>query len=77
MHSSVSSKFGTSAGYVTRFGVRREFLSKYPTKTVGAQSVHEVYWIPAEDLDAFNKNIVGMIEVVCEFQPAQEEAGAS
>ncbi len=55
------------AGFVTRFYVRKDFLDKYSVETVGAQSVHKEYWIPAEDLEEFNKNIVGTIEVVSEF----------
>jgi hypothetical protein len=54
-------------GYVTRFRVRREYLQQYDVKTVGAQSLHEEYWIPAEDLDNFNRNIVGSIEIISEF----------
>jgi hypothetical protein len=29
---------------------------------------HQEYWIPAEDLSAFNDAIVGEIEVVAEFR---------
>ena len=29
---------------------------------------HEEYWIPAEDLEEFNQNIVGKIEVIAEFR---------
>ncbi len=54
-------------GYVTRFEVRRDFLDDYETKIVGG-SLHEEYWIPAEDLDRFNQNIVGKIEVIAEFR---------
>jgi hypothetical protein len=54
------------AGYVTRFQVQAAFLGAYPVKTVGG-SVHQEYWIPAEDLPAFNENIVGLIEVIAEF----------
>lgn len=53
----------TGIGYVTRFQVRADFLSRYCVKTVGA-SMHQEYWIPAEDLPEFNRNIVGLIEVV-------------
>jgi hypothetical protein len=28
---------------------------------------HEEYWIAAEDLEEFNRNIVGKIEVVSKF----------
>ncbi|GAA2106616.1 hypothetical protein [Actinomadura alba] len=47
-------------GYVTRFTVRREFLDRYEVQQVGGRDVLE-YWIPAEDLDDFNANIVGAI----------------
>ena len=53
-------------GYVTRFRVREEFLSRYEVQTVGG-SVHQEYWIPAEELPEFNRNIVGLIEVSAEF----------
>ncbi|MFN6568949.1 ADP-ribosylglycohydrolase family protein [Dendronalium sp. ChiSLP03b] len=53
-------------GYVTRFQVRADFLSRYSVKTVGG-SIHQEYWIPAEDLPEFNRNIVGLIEVVAKF----------
>ena len=54
-------------GYVTRFSVRTEFLSRYEVQTV-CGSVHQEYWIPAEDLAAFNQNIVGAIEVIAEYR---------
>lgn len=54
-------------GYVTRFAVRKSFLDFYETKIVGS-AIHEEYWIPAEDLEEFNRNIVGKIKVISEFQ---------
>jgi hypothetical protein len=33
---------------------------------MGGRAAQE-YWIPAEDLDDFNRNIVGQIDVVAEF----------
>jgi hypothetical protein len=56
-------------GYVTRFCVRTEYLGRYEVQTVGG-SEHREYWIPAEDLAAFNQNIVGAIEVVAEYRNA-------
>ena len=56
-------------GYVTRFQVRADFLSRYPLQTVGGRACQE-YWIPAEELEEFNRNIVGVIEVVAEFRGA-------
>jgi len=55
-----------NTGYVTRFQVRTDFLSRYQVQTVGS-SIHQEYWIPAEELEAFNQNIVGKIEVIAEF----------
>lgn len=54
-------------GYVTRFRVRKSFLDRYELRTVGG-SLHQEYWIPAADLDEFNQNIVGKIEVIAEFR---------
>ena len=54
-------------GYVTRFRVRNEYLSRYEVQTVGS-SLHREYWIPADDLASFNDNIVGEIELVAEFR---------
>ena len=54
-------------GYVTRFKVRSEYLRNYQPQTVGGAS-HQEYWIPAEELAEFNKNIIGKIEVISEFR---------
>jgi hypothetical protein len=54
-------------GYVTRFEVNREYLSNFEVQVVGAADVHQEYWIPAEQLDEFNRNIVGKIEVISTF----------
>ena len=50
-------------GYVTRFEIADEFIMRYEIQTVGA-SYHQELWIPAEELDAFNKNIIGKIEII-------------
>lgn len=55
-----------NSGYVTRFRVRSDFLRRYEVHQVGG-AVHQEYWIPAEDLEEFNHQIVGKIEVVAEF----------
>jgi len=54
------------AGYVLRFFVRTEFLRKYDLHIVGS-SEHREYWIPADELQDLNANIVGEIEIVSEF----------
>jgi len=58
---------GDKIGYVTKFEVRKEFLDKYEVKIVGGKT-HKEYWIPAEDLEDFNRNIIGKIEVIAEFR---------
>jgi hypothetical protein len=62
-----NTKSGSRRGFVTRFQVRTKFLQRYDVQTVGG-AVHQEYWIPAEDLPEFNRNIVGLIEVVAEYR---------
>ena len=57
----------SGSGYVTRFEVRRDTLNKYEVQKAGG-SAHLEYWIPAEELTAFNEAIVGEIKVVAEFR---------
>lgn len=57
-------------GYVTKFEICKDFLDNYEVKVVGG-TAHEEYWIPAEDLEEFNRNIIGKIEVVSEFRDIQ------
>jgi hypothetical protein len=64
----------SGAGFVTRFDVRRDFLSNYEVQDAGGRA-HREYWIPAEEMGAFNAAIVGKIEVVREFGRDGEIAG--
>ncbi len=57
------------AGFVTRFEVSRAFLADYKVEQAGGRE-HLEYWIPAEDLPAFNAAIVGLITVVAVFRGA-------
>jgi hypothetical protein len=59
------------AGFVTRFSVRAEFVRRYPVQTVGT-SLHQELWVPAEELAEFNRNILGLIEVIAEFHAPQQ-----
>jgi hypothetical protein len=56
----------SGVGYVTRFRVRELFLDRYQVQQAGGHTILE-YWIPAEDLDELNANIIGKIEVVAEY----------
>jgi hypothetical protein len=58
----------SGSGYVTRFEVRQDFLSAYQVQEAGGRA-HREYWIPAEDLNAFNEAIVGLIEISAAFPP--------
>jgi hypothetical protein len=61
-----NTKFGSKKGYVTRFLVKTQYIEQFEIHTVGG-SLHQEYWIAAEDLPTFNQNIVGSIEVISEF----------
>lgn len=56
----------SGSGFVTRFEVSKSFLDRYPVEEAGGRS-HLEYWIPAEDLPAFNDAIVGTIVVTARF----------
>ena len=57
----------SGAGFVTRFEVKASYLAHYTIQEAGGRS-HLEYWIPAEEMDAFNAAIVGKIEVTQEFR---------
>jgi hypothetical protein len=49
--------------YVLEFKVKTDYLSKHETHIVGSK-MHEEYWIPAEELNEFNDNIVDGIHLI-------------
>ena len=53
-------------GYVLRFEVETDYLSRFPVQIAGSRE-HREYWIPAEDLGEFNPHIVGKIELLSTF----------
>src|SRR5438067_2027404 len=56
-------------GYVLRFHVDGGFLGRYTVQTVGT-GIHQEYWIPADELEEFNKHLVGPIELIAVYTPA-------
>ena len=54
-------------GYVLRFVVEADYLKQFPIQTAGSRT-HQEYWILAEQLEEFNRHIVGLIEVIGEFR---------
>lgn len=58
--------FSNNKGFVLKFEIDDSFIKKYPIQTVG-KSYHQEYWIPAEELDEFNKHIIGKITIIKEY----------
>lgn len=66
---------GNYLGFVTQFDVLEEVADQYPAQNVGARN-HNELWIPSEELESFNKAIVGNIKVTQVFIGDQfEKAG--
>lgn len=57
----------SGSGFVTKFAVRKDYISKFQIHNVGAE-LHNELWIPAEELNEFNDNIVGAIDVTKTFK---------
>jgi hypothetical protein len=57
----------SGSGFVTRFEVLKSYLDDYDVQEAGGRA-HLEYWIPAEEMDAFNTAIVGQIVVTQEFR---------
>jgi len=57
----------SGSGYVTKFKVLTEYVKKFVVQNVGGE-IHNELWVPAEELEEFNKNIVGLIEVTQTFR---------
>lgn len=50
-------------GYVTTFEIDDEYAARFPVHTVGA-GYHQELWVPAEELEEFNRHIVGKIKIL-------------
>ncbi|MBP6235788.1 MAG: hypothetical protein KA536_06590 [Saprospiraceae bacterium] len=56
----------SGSGFVTKFAVKTDYLKQFVVQNVGG-SIHNELWVPAEQLEEFNNNIVGQIEVTQSF----------
>ena len=56
------------AGYVLEFEVETEYLRRFDIRKAGSNQ-HLEYWIPADELEGFNRHINGEIRVVAKFLP--------
>jgi hypothetical protein len=54
---------------VLRFAVDSAFLARYPIQVAGARR-HQELWVPAGDVEEFNRHIVGRIEIIAEYGSA-------
>lgn len=54
-------------GYVLEFKIAENFIGNYEVHEVGGRDYQE-YWIPAEELEDFNRAIVGKIKLLKTFQ---------
>ncbi|MHA7966752.1 hypothetical protein ACX93W_21815 [Paenibacillus sp. CAU 1782] len=69
-------KFSGFVGFVTEFKVDSPYIDQYEEQIVGAKS-HEELWIPSEDLEEMNANIVGRIKVINVFYGSGYEGVSS
>jgi hypothetical protein len=60
-------------GFVTRFRVRSGYVARFEPRTVGARR-HRELWVPAEEVEEFNENIVGLIEVAVAYRGGPDQA---
>ncbi|WP_315814365.1 ADP-ribosylation/crystallin J1 [Paraflavitalea speifideaquila] len=56
----------SGSGFVTKFQVRTDYVTKFQVQNVGGE-IHNELWVPAEELEEFNSNIIGKIEVTKSF----------
>lgn len=57
-------------GFVTEFEIDDDYIENYEIHCVGS-NIHQEYWIPAEKLHEFNKNITSKITIVDAFYGEQ------
>ena len=62
----------SGSGFVTKFSLPAAYLAKYQVQNVGGP-IHNELWVPAEELEEFNDNIIGLIEVTQSFYPVDKE----
>ena len=56
--------------------MRADYLARFDLHLVGGR-IHREYGIPAEQFAEFNAHLVGLIEVIAEFQGPEPTAGAA
>ncbi|BBI35156.1 hypothetical protein [Cohnella abietis] len=59
-------KFSGYVGFVTEFDVASPYIDQFEDQVVG-NSHHNELWIPAEEMEELNSNIIGQIKIVDVF----------
>jgi hypothetical protein len=49
----------------------RTFAERYPVQQAGGSTILEL-WVPAEDLEDFNRHLIGPIQVVAEYRRSSQ-----
>lgn len=62
-----NTKTADGKGYVTEFEVDDEYAKDFKVHTVGEKH-HKELWIPAGELENFNRHIIGRIKITDKFQ---------
>jgi hypothetical protein len=60
-------EFSGYIGYVTAFDLPTDYLKQFDVQNVGGE-IHNELWVPADQLDEFNNQIVGEIQLVETFK---------
>ena len=50
-------------GFVLRFDIESAYVAKFPIQKVGGKQ-HLELWVPAEELEEFNRHIVGQLTII-------------
>jgi hypothetical protein len=61
----------SGAGFVLRFAIDKAYIERFDVHQVGSR-IYTEYWIPADELDNFNDNIVGAIELIESFDDNEQ-----
>ena len=67
-------EFSGYVGAVTKFNVNAEYAATFKVENVGDKN-HNELWVPAAEIDTFNDNIIGKIEIVKVFVGEKFELG--
>ncbi len=59
-------EFSGYCGFVTTFDMNEKFIEKYEIQNVGGY-IHNELWLPSEELEEFNSNIIGEIQITKTF----------